>query len=175
MFTTVRVAVPEDASLLLSIERSAAQAFRALEGLSWLADSPPMPVERHLELIERSTCWVAIDAENRPQGFLSADIYGRDLHIYELSVRHTLQGQGIGRQLVQAAQAYVEINGLHALTLTTFKHVPWNAPFYSRLGFQIESDQYVDARLSTLLNEEYEHGFPVGSRCAMVWRAGEQF
>jgi len=174
MFTTVRVAVPEDASLLASIESSAAQAFRVLEGLSWLADSPPMPIERHLEFIKHSTCWLAIDAENRPQGFLSANRYGRDLHIHELSVRHTMQGQGIGRQLVQVAQAFVEVNGLHALTLTTFKHVPWNAPFYARLGFQIESDQQVDERLSTLLSEEYEHGFPVGSRCAMVWRAGEQ-
>ncbi|WP_081255271.1 GNAT family N-acetyltransferase [Pseudomonas putida] len=175
MSTTVRFAVPEDARLLPPIESSAAQAFRVFKGLSWLADSPPIPVERHLELIKRSMCWVAIDADNRPQGFLSADLYGRDLHVHELSVRQTMQGQGIGRKLVQVVQEFVGLKGLRAVTLTTFRHVPWNAPFYSRLGFQIESEQQVDERLSTLLSEEYEHGFPAGSRCAMVWRAGEEF
>ncbi|RUQ46321.1 GNAT family N-acetyltransferase, partial [Corynebacterium pseudodiphtheriticum] len=52
-----------------------------------------------------------------------------------------------------------------AVTLTTFKHVPWNAPFYTRLGFKPETDP----RLAQILADEYAHGFEPGSRCAMSW------
>jgi len=106
MSATIRYAVPEDAQLLPAIETSAAQAFRMIEDLSWLADSPPMSIERHRQLIALSTCWVALDVENRPQGFLSAERHGDDLHIFELSVMRSMQGQGLGRSLVEAAKDY---------------------------------------------------------------------
>lgn len=72
----IRLAVPEDAQLLPAIEICAAQAFRMIDELSWLVDSPPMSIERHRQLIALSTCWVALDAENRPQGFLSGERHG---------------------------------------------------------------------------------------------------
>ena len=128
----IRVAVPEDAQRLPAIEISAAQAFRMIDGLSWLAESPPMSVEQHRQRIALSTCWVALDAENRPQGFLSAARHGNDLHINELSVMHAVQGQGWGRRLVEAAKNYARANRLSFVTLTTFTSVPWNAPFYAR-------------------------------------------
>ena len=99
----IRLAVPEDAQLLPTIETSAAQAFRMIAELSWLAESPSMSIARHSQLIALSTCWAALDAENRPQGFLSADHHGNDLHIYELSVMQSMQGQGTGRRLIETA------------------------------------------------------------------------
>ena len=58
----IRLALPEDAQLLPAIEISAAQAFRMINELSWLADSPPMSIERHSQLIALSTCWVALES-----------------------------------------------------------------------------------------------------------------
>lgn len=165
----IRLAVPADAKLLPAIETSAAQAFRVIEDLAWLADSPPIPVERHRQLIALSTCWVAVDGENRPQGFLSAERYGRDLHIHELSVMQSLQGQGTGRLLIEAAKDYARSSRLAFVTLTTFKNVPWNAPFYARAGFQIKATADLDQRLAAIVSEEYQHGFAAGSRCAMAW------
>ncbi|WP_273504096.1 hypothetical protein [Pseudomonas sp.] len=49
----IRVAVPEDAQRLPAIEISAAQAFRMIDGLSWLVESPPMSVE-HIANVSRS-------------------------------------------------------------------------------------------------------------------------
>ena len=135
----IRLAVPEDAQLLPAIETSAAQAFRMIAELSWLAESPPMSIARHSQLIALSTCWVALDAENRPQGFLSAEQHGNDLHIHELSVMQSMQGQGTGRRLIEAAMEYARSTRLSFVTLTTFTNVPWNAPFYSRLGFQTKA------------------------------------
>ena len=46
------------------------------------------------------------------------------------------QGKGIGRRLI-ACVADRPAKGLASLTLTTFRDVPWNAPFYARLGFEM--------------------------------------
>lgn len=169
MPVTIRLAVPEDAQRLPAIETSAAQAFRLIDELSWLAESPPMSIERHSQLIALSTCWIALDAENRPQGFLSAERHGSDLHIYELSVMQSMQGQGTGRRLVEAAKDYARSIRLSFVTLTTFTNVPWNAPFYSRIGFQAKATADLDERLAGILSEEYKHGFAPDSRCAMAW------
>ena len=165
----IRLAVPEDAQLLPAIETSAAQAFRMIAELSWLAESPPMSIARHSQLIALSTCWVALDAENRPQGFLSAEQHGNDLHIHELSVMQSMQGQGTGRRLIEAAMEYARSTRLSFVTLTTFTNVPWNAPFYSRLGFQTKATKDLDQWLAAILSEEYKHEFAPKSRCAMAW------
>ena len=165
----IRLALPEDAQLLPAIEISAAQAFRMINELSWLADSPPMSIERHSQLIALSTCWVALDAENQPQGFLSSERYGSYLHIYELSVMQSMQGKGTGRRLIEAAKGYARSSRLSFITLTTFTNVPWNAPFYSRVGFQTIATTDLDQRLAGILSEEYRHGFAPESRCAMAW------
>lgn len=169
MSAIIRLAVPEHADLLPAIEISAAQAFRTIEALSCLAESSPISVERHRQLIAQSTCWVALDAENQPQGFLSAERHGNDLHIDELSVMHTMQGKGLGRRLVDAAKDHARAHQLRFVTLTTFTDVPWNAPFYTRLGFQAKTAADVDPRLAAKLAEEVNCGFTPGSRCAMVW------
>ncbi|QJI27454.1 GNAT family N-acetyltransferase [Pseudomonas sp. ADAK18] len=170
MLIVIRLATPDDAEFLPAIERSAAQTFRLIEGLSWLAEAGVMSAERHRQLITLSTCWVAVDADNQPQGFLSAQLYGEDLHIHELSVIQTLQGQGVGRQLVEATMDAARSRHLRAVTLTTFCDVPWNAPFYQRLGFERDSLVKPDPRLTQILRDEYGHGFAPDSRCAMVRR-----
>ena len=166
----IRLATPDDAAFLPAIERSAAQAFHLMEGLSWLAEAEVMSIERHRQQIALSTCWVAIDADNQPQGFLSAQLYGKDLHIHELSVMRTRQGQGVGRRLIEAMMDAARSRYLRAVTLTTFCDVPWNAPFYQRLGFERDSLAKPDPRLAQILRDEYAHGFAPNSRCAMVRR-----
>lgn len=129
MPATIRLALPKDAQLLPAIEISAAQVFRVIEELSWLADSTPISVERHRQLIALATCWVAIDSEDRPKGFLSAQRHGSDLHIYELSVMQSMQRKGIGQRLIEVSKDYARSQRLAFVTLTTFTSVPWNAPF----------------------------------------------
>ena len=53
-----------------------------------------------------------------------------------MSVRPTAGHQGRGRALVEAVCSWAAANGYPAVTLTTFRDVPWNAPFYSKLGFR---------------------------------------
>lgn len=87
----------------------------------------------------------------RCHGFLAAEIDNRDLHLWELAMRGDVQGRGIGRQLIHAAELCTRERHLHLLTLTTFSDVPWNAPWYSRMGFEMSIG---DGRLEALVRAE---------------------
>mgnify|MGYP000053040848 CR=1 FL=1 len=167
MSITIRRARRDDAAALPAIERSAGEAFRSLPALSWIADDGVMPADEHRRVIDEGTCWVAEGDHDGPIGFLSAQVCGRDLHIREIAVRHDRQGKGCGHSLIAQAVAYARAQSLATVTLTTFRNVPWNAPFYARLGFAMLAHGDLDARLSAILEREAAHGFAPETRCAM--------
>jgi len=165
MLITVRLARPEDASLLPAVERSAAQAFVDYQGLQAIASSPVLSAAQHLSFICQHRAWVAVDDLDRPLGFLCGQRCGADWHIVELSVQQSHQGQGLGRRLIGEAVTWAAAQGYVGLSLTTFASVPWNAPFYARLGFK----QLAPAQLSEFLQQQLAaealHG--LSDRCAM--------
>lgn len=165
--TTYRIAREVDAEALPDIEQSAGKAYRGIAELAWIADDDNQTVERHRELIARGTCWVAVERDDRPVAFLSAEIQDDTLHIWELAVRLDRQRSGIGRALLDNAIADARERRLVALTLTTFRDVIWNAPFYQKLGFQVLGDAQVGEWLREVLRREVEHGMPASRRCAM--------
>lgn len=57
------------------------------------------------------------------------------MHIEQVSVHPEHQGRGIGRQLIEYVDRWAAGQGISALTLSTFRNVPWNGPYYARLGF----------------------------------------
>lgn len=164
---TIRPAREEEVETLRQIERSAAQAFRLIEAFSWLAVGDVQSAERHRKLIETGTNWVAAAGGDRPVGFLSAEIAGEDLHIWEISVDHLHQGFGIGRKLIRHAIDAAASRSLAAVTLTTFRTIPWNCPYYERLGFHIPDEAALSPRLAAVLDLEAEHGLQRDTRCAM--------
>jgi GNAT superfamily N-acetyltransferase len=163
----IRRATLDDAALLPDIERSAGVLFRTIPDLAWIADHDVMSVEAHERLIDAGTCWVAEDANSRPIAFISAERFDQDLHIWEISVHANLQSQGIGRCLIEAAVKYARHNGLTAVTLTTFRAVAWNQPYYGRLGLTTLAADALSPRLRAVLNDEIAHGLPGDQRCAM--------
>jgi GNAT superfamily N-acetyltransferase len=168
---TIRRASAADAALLPDIERSAARAFEKLPDLGWMPGSFVISVEDHLTSIARGTLWVA-EERGSVVGFLTADIAGEELHIDEFNVRLDRQAQGIGRQLIAAAVNDASSRMLEALTLTTFRTVPWNGPFYEGAGFKVLSGRDISPRLQTILDREVEHGLPREKRCAMRMMIG---
>lgn len=165
--TLVRTATPRDAALLPGIERSAAESFRAIPELAWIAEDEVMPAEAHLPLISQGTVWIAQEEDGGAVGFLAAEGFGAELHIWEISVRGDRQSRGIGRRLLAAAEAHARGGGLAALTLTTFRGVPWNEPFYARLGYRTLDPADGHPRLAEVLGREAARGLPADRRCAM--------
>ncbi|WP_435036721.1 GNAT family N-acetyltransferase [Pseudomonas neuropathica] len=162
----IRPARPADAVALPAIERSAAELFRLDPQLAWLADAEVAEVAQHVRAIEEANVWVA--ETTKLAGFLRAVEIDQHLHIEELSVSQAFQGQGIGRRLVSAAIENARQRQLSAVTLTTFSDLPWNAPFYQRMGFVELVPSKTDHHLREALQTEINHGFPADRRCAMT-------
>ncbi len=165
----IRLASPVDAAKLPDVERSAGEAFLRLVELQWIADNDPLPIDHHLVLIAQGTTWVAVHGEEII-GFLSAERVEALLHIEEISVRSEAQRMGVGRRLIQAAQTWSLENRLAAITLTTFRGVAWNEPFYQSCGFRTLEPAELGERLTSLMEDEALEGLLLEQRCAMLWQ-----
>lgn len=167
MSWSLRLARESDAAAMPAIERAAADLFaqdRGLKGFDW-DDTWKVPeLER---LIRKGHCLVAHVGEAMA-GFLVAQPFSRELHIWEMDVHPRFGRRGIGSGLVRAALIDARNTGFKALTLTTFRDLPWNAPFYARLGFEEVTALDAHPRLAGELANEVEDGLPADRRCAMI-------
>ncbi len=166
MTLRIRPARVEDAELLPDIERSAGALFRTVPDLAWIAGDEVMSADHHREIIAHGAAFVAARDE-RLVGFLAAERVAHDLHIWELAVHADHQGHGLGRGLMDAACVHARATGCTGVTLTTFRNVAWNEPFYARLGFVTLEGDARGARLSAILDREADNGLPRARRCAM--------
>ena len=163
--SSIRLATFADAALLPDIETSAGESFRSIPDLAWIADDEVGGPEIYPPRIAEGCLWVAQPGPEGIAGFLSAQRFGSELHIWELAVAQPFQRRGLGRLLLDAAQDRARADRLEALTLTTFRHVAWNAPFYERYGFSLLESTRISARLAETLRLEAQRGLP--NRCAM--------
>ena len=161
---TVRPTRPGDVTALPAIERAAGKRFRDYPELAWLAEGDVISAEQHLDYAERGLSWLAL-ANELPIGFILAELHVSSLFIVELSVHLDWQGKGIGRRLIACVADQARKRGLASLTLTTFRDVPWNAPFYARLGFEMITT--LTPELREKREEETAHGLAYDARCAM--------
>ena len=74
-------------------------------------------------------------AGDPPVGFAHVALLGGHPHLDQLSVHPEAGRRGIGTALVEAACDRLAARGYGQLTLTTYADLPWNAPYYARLGF----------------------------------------
>ena len=163
----VRRAIFADAVALPAIERSAAQLFRLDQPLAWLAEAQVPDAAQHRLAIEQAYVWLAENSDGQLTGFVRAVDIDQHMHIEELSVSQAFQGQGIGRALVAAVIEQARAMQLNSVTLTTFRDLPWNAPFYQRMGFVELTHAHTDRHLRDALQAEVRYGFPAERRCAM--------
>ena len=161
---TVHPTRPGDVTALPAIERAAGERFRDYPELAWLAEGEVISAEQHLDYAERGLSWLAL-ANDQPVGFILAELHASSLFIVELSVHLDWQGKGIGRRLIACVADQARKRRLASLTLTTFRDVPWNAPFYARLGFEMITT--LTPELREKREEETAHGLAYDARCAM--------
>jgi GNAT superfamily N-acetyltransferase len=161
---SLRLARATDAEAMPGIERAAAVAF---------ANEPTIDPARtrseadYARLIRKGHSLVAHVGETMA-GFLVAEPFRRELHIWEMDVAPAFQRRGIGAGLVRAAQIDARNTGFTALTLTTFRDLAWNGPFYARLGFEEVTALDAHLRLAGELANEVDDGLPADRRCAMI-------
>jgi len=166
MSYNIRKTQLSDLEYLQSIEHSASNAFKILPDLAWLSDGGVMSLDEHKRLLVQGFSWVAFNTISQDiAGFITAEIIDGDFYIGEISVSEAEQKKGIGSKLFAVALEEAKSIGVPTATLTTFIDVPWNAPYYERLGFVILT--VLPSYLERLLQEEKKAGLPLERRCAM--------
>ena len=114
--------------------------------------------------------WVAL-ADGTPVGFVLVDLLPSGLpHLEELSVDPRHGRRGVGAALVRAACEWAARSGHPELSLTTFRDVPWNLPFYARLGFEEVPRDELRPELVEILRDEASRGLDPLRRAVMRYR-----
>jgi ribosomal protein S18 acetylase RimI-like enzyme len=164
---TIRPARPDDFIAIQSIEAEAGTLFAGI-GMQAIADDDPFSIAELQAFSDAGHAWVAVDPDDRPVGYLVADLVDGRAHIEQLSVRPTHGRQGIGRSLVGYLLVWAAARQLTAVTLTTFLDVPWNAPLYERLGFRQLGAEEMGEGLRRIRAREADAGLDRWPRTAMI-------
>ncbi|MGB0920139.1 MAG: GNAT family N-acetyltransferase [Alphaproteobacteria bacterium] len=146
---TIRLIRPEEVDLLPKMERAADQRFIDA-GYFSEADIGPgdFQVERYRE---GGPTWMAVDERDSPMGFIHMGRLPQGPHIEELSVLPEHGRKGVGTALLHHVLDLAREANEFAVTLATDIHVPWNAPYYEKIGFEAVSPmalgrEYLDLR-----------------------------
>jgi GNAT superfamily N-acetyltransferase len=79
---------------------------------------------------------VVFVAGDPPLGFALVEVVDGAAHVWQLSVLPSAGRRGIGTALMETVADWARGEGFEIVTMTTFRDVPWNAPFYAKLGFE---------------------------------------
>ncbi|HET6628740.1 MAG TPA: GNAT family N-acetyltransferase [Woeseiaceae bacterium] len=158
-------AAPDHLREIPKIEQAAASVFAA-------EDLPPslryrVTDPQYVDDAQRDgRLWVAL-AGTHPVGFALADVADGEAYLSEIDVHPDHARQGLGTRLVHAVVDWAAAHRFACVRLVTFRHLPWNAPFYARLGFVALPEQEVGPELREFIEEEREAGIDTGKRVAM--------
>jgi GNAT superfamily N-acetyltransferase len=163
---SIKLAGSEHLSAIPAIELAASAMFPEAD----------LPVEVRYLVIENellqeaqsdARLWVALTDERTPVGFAMAGIIDGGAHLDEMDVMPDFGRQGVGMRLVRTIIDWARLGDYPVLTLITFRHLPWNAPFYERMGFEAMATSELGEELAKLLQEEGDAGIDVHKRVCM--------
>jgi GNAT superfamily N-acetyltransferase len=191
---SIALARPRDLAPLPGIELRAAQLLRGHAPLPILAETTSEEDFRVAQAAGR--LWVALAGDD-PVGFAIVEMLDDDRvevsagtsgpagassaplgperqlpHLEEIDVDPPHGRRGLGTSLVRAVCDWTVASGFSELTLTTFRAVPWNMPFYARLGFEVVPPAEQRPALARVVEYEAARGLDPAQRCAMRWRPG---
>jgi GNAT superfamily N-acetyltransferase len=133
-----------------------------------VADDDPLPVGELARYAGAGRAWVAVlPGDDDPVGYLLAGEVDGAGHVEQVSVHPAAGRRGVGRALVDRAAGWAADRGFGALTLTTYRHVPWNGPYYERLGFRFLTAGEEGPGLRAIRARERAHGLDRWPRACM--------
>jgi GNAT superfamily N-acetyltransferase len=164
----IALATLEHLDALPQIELEAAALLRGHAPASVLEETTPL---HEFALAQREgRLWVALDGAT-PVGFAHVVMLtDGHPHLEELDVAPNHGRRGLGTALLCEVLAWVASVGHEELTLTTFRDVPWNMPFYARHGFVETVIDNLRPELDAIVRNEANRGLDRGRRVVMSHR-----
>jgi GNAT superfamily N-acetyltransferase len=135
----VRPARGDEVGELQNIDLASATLFRGTGLIDFgpLGEpSQPIPEDRLRKGFGDALIWVAVDDREELVGFALCSDRGDDLYLDQLSVLPRHGRRGLGGRLVRRCLQEAEARSFKRVSLSTFRKVPWNGPFYRKLGFR---------------------------------------
>jgi ribosomal protein S18 acetylase RimI-like enzyme len=171
----IRPARPDDAPAMAAVGAAAGRRFAEVAdpGIAARADDPPLPLDDLVAWAEAGRAWVAIDTADATGddgalvGFVVVDVVDGDAHVAEVAVLPEAEGRGHGSALLDAVADDAARRGEPAVTLTTYRDVPWNRPFYERRGFSVLTRDQVGPELAAQVVAEAALGLDPSLRVCM--------
>ena len=134
---TIRLARRGEAERIADIEVASILKFRSLPDYKAKFVGFVARPEKYVPFVEQGRAFVAVNEWDWPIGFSAVDEMDSEAYLAELAVDFDYQGCGLGRRLVASACDWARHAGFTSILLSTFKDVPWNAPYYARQGFRV--------------------------------------
>jgi GNAT superfamily N-acetyltransferase len=168
----VRLALAEDLAYLPEVERQAGTLFYDhLErtGLTKESLANVNSVENFENARQAGRLWVAASPSGDAIGFALVLEIGGFAHLDEIDVLPSCGRQGLGSALLDAVCRWAQQAGYPAVTLSTFRDVPWNAPFYQRRGFRVVAPSELSDDHVQLVVSERRRGLRTDLRVIMAY------
>ncbi len=163
----IRPVVTSDLARLQAIEVAAGGMFRPL-GMDLVADDDPFSADVLQSYADAGHAWVAVPSDGgQADGYLLLDVVDGAAHVEQVTVHPDGARRGIGRALVEHVASWAAGAGFSAMTLTTFRDVAWNGPYYERLGFRYLDPDDEGPALRLLRDHERAHGLDAWPRASM--------
>lgn len=161
----IRLARPDDLARIPAIELAAASQLAGHAPAAVLAETTS---QKDLDVrLSHGHLWVAC-AGDEPVGFAYVKlIEPASAHLDEIDVHPAHGRRGLGTGLVRAVCRWAAEAGLQAVTLRTFREVPWNMPFYARLGFEALDDEALGEAQRAVISDEVRRGLAADRRVTM--------
>ena len=169
---TIRLAGPGDVAALAAVERQAVRLFEGWTGETGLTPEMLEKVSSVEELDgarQRGHLWVATSGE-AIVGFAQALILDDAAHLDEIDVVPEHTRKGIGSRLIETVCEWARQAGYPRITLSTFRDVPWNRPFYQRRGFRVVDPRRLPPQHRDLVAAEQSRGLRADLRVVMERR-----
>jgi GNAT superfamily N-acetyltransferase len=165
---TIAPARAEDLPRIPIIELAAAELLRgqAPEAVLQETSNP----EELIGALRDGRLWVA-RANDVAVGY--AHVHPLDAstaHLEEVDVLPEHGRRGLGTELVTRVCDWARAHGYDRVTLTTFRDVPWNMPFYQKLGFAVVPHGQLGSRLLQVVATEAARGLDARRRVVMSRR-----
>jgi GNAT superfamily N-acetyltransferase len=150
----------------MTIEVASGELFRAV-GMTAVADDPPLSPEDYGHFVHAGRGYVQAGNDDDPIAYILLEPLDGRLFVDQVTVSPESAGQRLGAQLFDFAQEHASDFGVNGLSLTTFQDVDWNAPYYTRLGFEIVAERDLAPGLASKLQDESARGLAAWPRVAM--------
>jgi GNAT superfamily N-acetyltransferase len=163
---SIRSARLEELTLLAHIEQAAAMRFRDTP-YSFLVDAKPLPLDFVQQRFQAGQVWVVVEQQDTVIGFAVTREVDDTLCLQEIDIQPKHGQKGLGTALVNTVRSWAKLSGYGVMSLSTFRDLPWNAPFYAKLGFRMLDESELTAGFQQIRQQEREAGLPISDRVIM--------